>query len=60
VFSRKSISDDFEDKGFIWTASGSVTILGLTVKLGYSHIFSSLNKYDDKSDKAYIELNFKF
>ena len=60
VFSRKSISDDFEDKGFIWTASGSVTILGLTVKLGYSHLFSSLNKYDDKSDKAYIELNFKF
>lgn len=60
VFSRKSISDDFEDKGFIWTASGSVTILGLTVKLGYTHSFSSLNKYDDKSDKAYIELNFKF
>jgi len=60
VFSRKSISDDFEDKGFIWTASGSVTILGLTVKLGYSHVFSSLNKYDDKADKAYIELNFKF
>jgi len=60
VFSRKSISDDFEDKGFIWTASGSVTILGLTVKLGYTHSFCTLTKYDDKSDKAYIELNFKF
>lgn len=60
VFSRRSITDDFEDKGFIWTASGSVTVLGLTVKLGYSHVFSSLNKYNDKSDRAFLELNFKF
>lgn len=63
VFSRKSITNDCDienSNGLIWSASGSVTILGLTIKLGYSHAFSSLTKYNEKIENAYIELNFKF
>ena len=61
VLSRKNIEGEAEldDKGLMWSASGSVTILGLTIKLGYSFREFEPDKYYGRSN-AFLELNFKF
>ena len=61
VLSRKNIEGEAEldNKGLMWSASGSITILGLTVKLGYTFRTFEPDKYYGTSN-AFLELNFKF
>ena len=62
MLSRKSLPGEpiaVDDKGFMFSVSGQITVLGLNVKLGYTFREFEPNKYFGTS-KAYIELNFKF
>ncbi len=62
MLSRKSLPGEpiaVDDKGFMFSVSGQITVLGLNVKLGYTFREFEPNKYFGTS-KAYFELNFKF
>ena len=61
MLSRKNLSGQPEnnDNGFMCSAAGSITVLGLTVKLGYTYQKFEPGKVTGAS-RAYFELNFKF
>ena len=61
MFSRKNVEGEAEldDKGLMCSAGASITILGLTIKLGYTFKEFEPDKYYGTSN-AYLELNFKF
>lgn len=62
MLSRKSLPGEpiaVDDKGFMCSASGQITVLGLNVKLGYTFQEFEPNRYYGTS-KAFVELNFSF